>query len=775
MDNSRRHLDLDPGFQTPPGTNQSSPFRSFQSLNDPESPTFQTPRSSPVREIDGIDDSLDNAPLLTQEDHYSEITSYGTEREIERPRSLVVPDSSVSFEREDMPLWKRIRYRSTLKKLKPWFFFLLALAISVLFCFKQEAPDTDSLMVVGGSSQEYLKLNHSGDAVVVVSVSGPFVEEGEDLGSEHKLTIALARNCSDNDSFVGQQENIGVNCSSTSIEKKKNIVTREVRLQANSSVTHLMMFLNTSYPIAISFIKYEEPVTLDNQVIGALMILLLVYVLIIFELVHRATAAMVGSLAALSFLSYNNRRPSLELILTWVEWETLSLLFGMMILVAVFAKTGFFDYVALKAYKLSRGHVWGLITLLCACAAVISAVLDNVTVILLLTPVTVTLCQVLNLNPTYILIAEVIFSNIGGTATAIGDPPNVILVSNKDLSSQGIDFADFTKHLSVGIVFCVIVAYVVLRLLYRNVKIVNDDPQIIEELKREAEIWKKSAERLLVVSAEEKTVKLLLMHKAMQLEQRIRDMKKATSRQDNFQKSLRDLEKKYVIRDRVLLMKSSVVIILVIILFFIQSFVHGLDLKVGWIAILGAILLILLADVTHFEDLMEQVEWTTLVFFSALFILMKSLDELGLMEFLGNKSSKLIKDMSKHTGGCKGERGFAVIVILWVSALVSSFIDNIPFTTAMIPIVLELKKKNNLPLDLLVWALAMGSCLGGNGTLIGASANVVCAGLAEQYGYPITFNKFFKVGFVIMLATTTTATIYLLIVEVWVPGCDSMS
>ncbi|XP_073243495.1 P protein-like [Porites lutea] len=629
-----------------------------------------------------------------------------------------------------------------------------------------------------------IELNQSGDAVVVVSVSGPFVEEGE--GSELNLIIGLASFSSDNNSCFGAQalsehpKNIGVNCSSTSIEKKKNIVTREVRLQANSSVTHLMMFLNTSYPIAISFIIYEEPVTRDNQVIGALMILLVVYVLIIFELVHRATAAMVGSLAALSFLSYNNRRPSLETILTWVEWETLSLLFGMMILVAVFAKTGFFDYVALKAYKLSRGHVWGLITLLCACTAVISAVLDNVTVILLLTPVTVTLCQVLNLNPTYILIAEVIFSNIGGTATAIGDPPNVILVSNKDLCDQGIDFADFTKHLSGGIVFCVIVAYVVLRLLYRNVKIVNDDPQIIEELKREAEIWNKSAERLPVVSAEEKTVKLLLMHKAMQLEQRIRDMKKATSRQNNFQKSLRDLEKKYVIRDRVLLMKSSVVIILVIVLFFIQSFVHGLDLKVGWIAMLGAILLILLADVTHFEDLMKQVEWTTLVFFSALFILMKSLDELGLMEYLGNKSSNLIKDISEHTGdgSCKADRnqlGFAVIVILWVSALVSSFIDNIPFTTAMIPIVLELRKKNTLPLDPLVWALAMGSCLGGNGTLIGASANVVCAGLAEQYGYPITFNKFFKVGFVIMLATTFTAMIYLLISQVLPRECDSMS
>ncbi|XP_015779514.1 PREDICTED: P protein-like, partial [Acropora digitifera] len=527
----------------------------------------------------------------------------------------------------------------------------------------------------------------------------------------------------------------------------------QLRFTIRKNITSLTVHLNWNVSFSVLLFFF--------QIIIAFVILIGVYILIIFELVHRATAAMLGSLGALAALSYVNKRPSLQTILTWVEWETLALLFGMMILVAVFAKTGFFDYLALKAYKMSRGHVWRLITLLCACTAITSAFLDNVTVILLLTPVTVTLCQVLNLNPTYILIAEIIFSNIGGAATAMGDPPNLLLVSNKELRNAGIKFGEFTKTLSVGILFCLVVAYLVLRLIYRNVKIVNDDPPIIEEMKREAEIWRKSADRLPCISAEDKTVKLLLLQKAMTLENRISNLKRRRSTTEDFQQNLQDLERKYFIRDRVLLVKTSIVIVSVVVLFFVQSFVETLDLGVGWIAILGAILLILLADVTHFEELMDQVEWTTLVFFCGLFILMKSLEELGLVTFIGKHTSECIKTLMGHVTETS-KLGVAMIFIVWVSALVSAFIDNIPFTTAMIPVILELHRTTGLNIKSLVWAFSFGSCLGGNGTLIAASANVVCAGLAEQYGYPITFNTFFRVGFLIMLATTITATLYLL-------------
>jgi Na+/H+ antiporter NhaD/arsenite permease-like protein len=179
--------------------------------------------------------------------------------------------------------------------------------------------------------------------------------------------------------------------------------------------------------------------------------------------------------------------------------------------------------------------------------------------------------------------------------------------------------------------------------------------------------------------------------------------------------------------------------------------------------VLGAVWLIVLSDIHQLEFLLEKIEWATLMFFAALFILMEALKEMGLMQFIGDSTAKLIKRVPEEN-----QLFVALVLIVWVSAIASSFIDNIPFTTAMIPIVLNLGSDStlNLPLPPLVWALAFGACLGGNGTLIGASANVVCAGLAEQHGYPFSFNYFFKYGFPMMLVTVFIATVYLLICHV---------
>ncbi|XP_022795377.1 P protein-like isoform X1 [Stylophora pistillata] len=745
----------------------SSPYQSYRSLSDTDSPIFCSPRSSPDAEVmenyGTFATATDNEEeqLVTQENHFARADS--TTSLVPASLAIGLPAATSSNSPASVSFWGHLR--SSGRKVKPWVLFFLAVAFIVLLSISEVEPGKRRLLCVSVDTPQYLALKNETYSYVTVEVQGPFASEDKEnfALSTQNLSISLV-SMATKASGVLAQKNISIMCTSTQGEKNDPVVSRTVRLhcEEDDNITHVVLTATTSYPIAISVMYFEER---NVEVVFASVILVGVYILIIFEFVHRATAAMLGALASLATLSIMDKRPSLDTIISWIEWKTLVLLFGMMILVAIFAKSGFFDYVALKAYKLSRGHVWGLITLLCACTAFISAVLDNVTVILLLTPVTVTLCQVLNLNPTYILIAEVIFSNIGGTATAIGDPPNVILVSNKDLISHGIHFVDFLKHLAGGILVCVLVAYVVLRLLYRKVKIVSDDPPIIEEIKREAEIWKRTADRLPQISAEEKTVKLLLMQRVMLLQNNVRNMKRNSSRQGAFQRSLSALEKKYVIRDKALLFKSLLVIILVVGAFFAEpAFKKSFHLDVGWIAVLGAILLILLADVAHFEEIMEKVEWTTLVFFSGLFILMESLNELGLMDFLGDITSSSIERLAPSDDP-KTKRGIAIIIILWVSALVSAFIDNIPFTTAMIPVILKLNA-NGIKLEPLVWALAMGSCLGGNGTLIGASANVVCSGLSEQYGYPISFSTFFKIGFLIMLATTTTAMVYLLIIEV---------
>uniref|UniRef100_A0A8C9J893 OCA2 melanosomal transmembrane protein n=1 Tax=Panthera tigris altaica TaxID=74533 RepID=A0A8C9J893_PANTA len=462
--------------------------------------------------------------------------------------------------------------------------------------------------------------------------------------------------------------------------------------------------------------------SIEAQVIIAVVILAGVYMLIIFE------------------------RPSLTHVVEWIDFETLALLFGMMILVAIFSETGFFDYCAVKTYQLSRGRVWAMIIMLCLIAAVLSAFLDNVTTLLLFTPVTIRLCEVLNLDPRQVLIAEVIFTNIGGAATAIGDPPNVIIVSNQELRKMGLDFAGFTAHMFVGICLILLFSFPLLRLLFWNKKLYNREPSEIVELKHEIHVWRLTAQRISPASREETAVRGLLLGKVQALEhllaRRLHTFHRQISQEDkNWETNIQELQKKHRISDRILLTKCLMVLGFVIFMFFLNSFVPGVHLDLGWIAIMGAIWLLILADIHDFEIILHRVEWATLLFFAALFVLMEALAHLHLIEYVGEQTALLIKMVPEDR-----RLTIAIILVVWVSAIASSLIDNIPFTATMIPVLLNLSQdpEVSLPAPPLMYALALGACLGGNGTLIGASSNVVCAGIAEQHGYGFSFMEFFR-------------------------------
>ncbi|OBS70132.1 hypothetical protein A6R68_01327, partial [Neotoma lepida] len=249
------------------------------------------------------------------------------------------------------------------------------------------------------------------------------------------------------------------------------------------------------------------------------------------------------------------------------------------------------------------------------------------------------LCEVLNLNPRQVLIAEVIFTNIGGAATAIGDPPNVIIVSNQELRKMGLDFAGFTAHMFLGICLVLLVSFPLLRLLYWNRKLYNKEPSEIVELKHEIHVWRLTAQRISPASREETAVRGLLLEKVLALEHLL------AQRLHSFHR----------ISDKSLLVKCLTVLGFVISMFFLNSFVPGIHLDLGWIAILGAIWLLILADTHDFEIIVHRVEWVTLLFFAALFVLMEMVPE----------DQRLAA---------------AIVLIVWVSALASSLIDNIPFT-----------------------------------------------------------------------------------------------
>ena len=445
-------------------------------------------------------------------------------------------------------------------------------------------------------------------------------------------------------------------------------------------------------------------------------ILLFVYALIITEVVHRTLAAAIGGLMALYALNHYKSGGALSLAetTTLIEWETIGLLLGMMVMVGVISHTGIFEWFAVQAYKKSGGNVWTLVVILCAVTAVLSAFLDNVTTMLLLTPVTIQLARVLDLNPIPLLISEVLFSNIGGAATMIGDPPNIIIGSMMsesaiadsdypDLASSGVSFNDFIIELAPGILLTIVPTFMMIKWMYA------------EEFSGE----------------------------------RIRDVE--------------ELESKYGVKDVKMLKASGTVLTLVILGFFLNPILH---IPVSWVALIGAVIMLLVTDRHELEEPLEKVEWTTLIFFAGLFVLIHSLQHLGVIEWIGFQVESAIEYFHVDY-----QFVAALVIILWVSAIASAFIDNIPYTITMIPVVLQISASLNLDLGPLIWALAFGACLGGNGTLIGASANVVTAGLSEEAGYPISFNEFFKAGFPVMLMTVSIITGYIVMVywvaEVW--------
>uniref|UniRef100_A0A8K9XZI1 OCA2 melanosomal transmembrane protein n=1 Tax=Oncorhynchus mykiss TaxID=8022 RepID=A0A8K9XZI1_ONCMY len=572
------------------------------------------------------------------------------------------------------------------------------------------------------------------NALLKLQVGGPFVSGMVDLTNEEYILIQVEQT----EEAGPRRRRVQTVIYNWTIplhsERSDQVITTKT-FEIDPIIITVQAFVQDNSMVPLSMTHQSLYVTTERQVVIAAVILGGVYVLIIFEIVHRTLAAMLGSLAALAALAMIGDRPSLSTVVEWIDYETLALLFGMMILVAIFSETGFFDYCAVKAYQLSRGKVWPMIIILCLIAAILSAFLDNVTTMMLFTPVTIRLCEVLNLDPRHVLIAEVIFTNIGGAATAVGDPPNVIIVSNQDLRKSGIDFASFTGYMFLGICLVLFTSFPFLRLLYWNKKLYNKESSEIVELRHEIRVWRQTAQRISPASREETAVKCLLMQKVLNLESVLRKQLKTFQRQisqedKNWENNIQELHKKNRITDRVLLVKCISVLGVVIFMFFLNSFVPSIHLELGWIAIFGALWLLVLADIQDFEIILHRVEWATLLFFAALFVLMEALAQLQLIDYIGVQTALLIKAVPEEQ-----RLAMAIILVMWVSALASSLIDNIPFTATMVR---------------------------GNGTLIGASANVVCAGIAEQHGYGFSFMEFFRLGFPMMLMTCTIGMCYLL-------------
>jgi Na+/H+ antiporter NhaD/arsenite permease-like protein len=414
------------------------------------------------------------------------------------------------------------------------------------------------------------------------------------------------------------------------------------------------------------------------------------YAVIVSEKVNRAIVSLLGA-GLMVMLGVLNQ----ETAVSGIDFNTLGLLTGMMVIVTITKRSGIFQYIAVWSAKKVRAHPWGILLMLSVVTAVFSALLDNVTTVLLIVPVTLLICHELDLSPYPYLFAEIFCSNIGGTATLIGDPPNIMIGSAVNLT-----FNDFLFNLAPVVPLILLIT---LGIIYA--------------------VWGRKLQ--------------------------------AT---DDARERIMQFREQDAITDA-LLLKQSLAVLALVIGGFVMA--HPLKLEPASIAMFGAALLLLLSNLhrspeQQSEDVQKtfsKVEWVTIFFFIGLFVAVKGIEQAGVLEILADRALKL-------TGG---DITLTAMTILWVSAIASALVDNIPFVATMIPLIKSMAPtfggaENLMPLW---WSLALGACLGGNGSLVGASANLIVAGFAERSGHRIHFLKFMAGAFPLMILSIVIASGYI--------------
>jgi len=408
-------------------------------------------------------------------------------------------------------------------------------------------------------------------------------------------------------------------------------------------------------------------------------IFILVYFFIVSEKIHRTKIALLGAIALIGF-----KILSQEEAIAKIDFNTLGLLIGMMIIVAITRQTGLFQYLAIKAAKMVGGNPVKIMVVFFWLTAIASALLDNVTTVLLFTSIIFAITDVLGIDPIPFLVSEIIASNIGGTATLIGDPPNIMIGG-----ATGLGFNDFIANLIIPVLVIGIVTSWLFYLIYKK------------------------------------------------------DLVVARETQDK----VMALDEKAFLANPLLLRKSLVVLALVIIGFVLHQTFHY---ESATVAMGGAALLLLISGIEP-EEIFHEVEWNTIFFFIGLFILVGGLEVTGVISMIAQWALNVTQ----------GNIVLMNFLILWLSAIASAFIDNIPFVATMIPLIKSMAELGNIDVTSLWWTLSLGACLGGNGTIIGASANVVVSSIAAAHGRPISFKYYFKIAFPLMIVSIVISNIYI--------------
>jgi len=437
-----------------------------------------------------------------------------------------------------------------------------------------------------------------------------------------------------------------------------------------------------------------QPFVMDATFWTATVIFVLAYVVIVSEKIHKTIVAIVGA-SLMLVLKILQQHEAFHVEEFGIDWNVIFLLISMMVIINLMRPTGIFEYIAIKSAKWGKGEPFRIMVIFALVTAVLSALLDNVTTVLLITPVTLLIADALEVDPIPYLISCALASNIGGTATLIGDPPNIMIASKAQL-----DFMAFIYHLAPIVVVMMVFYLFAIKFIWGRKLRTRDE-----------------------------------------LKQRIMQMNEQEA-----------------IKDPVMLKKSLIVLAMVLTGFVLHGMLH---FQPATVALFGAGLLLLLSGTHEPHHILAEVEWPTIFFFMGLFVIVGGVVKVGLIKWMSIQVLALTQGNLLATS----------MVVMWFSAFASAIVDNIPYVATMNPLIIDMARQiwpNETGLALLQhadlmplwWSLALGACLGGNGSAIGASANVIVVGMSEKAGKRISFMKFMAYGMPIMILTVAISTVY---------------
>uniref|UniRef100_A0A1A9WQX3 Citrate transporter-like domain-containing protein n=1 Tax=Glossina brevipalpis TaxID=37001 RepID=A0A1A9WQX3_9MUSC len=671
------------------------------------------------------------------------------------------------------------------RKLRVWMRILRYTRLTILlFCWiviaycliesHEEENVTYMLTVIGGEKTYYKVEPHSYESNLAISMTGPFKmssfkygptsEQFEKTGTPC-LGVTLRRTSKSDNTQLNVASIQRYPISNDKMDRTElsthDVLMENVEMDSDNYEYHIVFSTNFDEPLGL---EVHIRTTRFDQSLGTILgivLLVIIYILLIFDLVHRALAGVIACTLGIGIMGALHIKPDLVTIFSWIHIDTIMLIFGISIIMALMAETGVQDYLAATGFELAYGHIWPMLNVLLVTSFTLAIFYNDIVLILFIAPICIRLSEVMDLSPIPVLTCLIISTNIGSTLTPMGSLSNYLIANSPVLPFGNIDPPTFILHMLPATILTAAQSYVHLRIQFINSDKMRHTHSAEVSLKRQIRLWDKAATTVGDISLDERGYHETVRARVRTLRKRLRRLGKMPEPRSDFKEQLQKLRDHFDVQGKDFIIICCISLTVVLLLFSLYLYTNLIYASVGWIALLAALLALSLINLEGLEGIIARIDWGTMLFISTLCILMNVLKQLALMRSIGSAVGHFVSSFDKEHSLM-----VAIITVLWLSAFLTCILDNLPVAEFMMHVIVTISGDESLPLTPLIWALALGCSLGGNGTLIGAMSNIACAGVANSHGIPFTFIDYFKVGFLVMIGNLIVASIYLLVVHV---------